>query len=421
MKKIKNENEEPVIDLQKIQQEYAAAVKRELFLKIVAGDTKFIDKEKLKAGNVSISLEKPLLVVLLSFDNRRKFLSEQDDGMGYMLHKYVLQNIANEIIGRRFTCECIDLNHIQIACLIEIDNKDALKNNIINEIKQCIWDIQNNYREHFNASVSGFIGNVAETPDRLPLTYEQILRLASFRFFYGFGCVLTCEVMQDLKGGFDDLDKEVSHITGFIKTGQLEKLVEAYNVFSQNLNVHTVRNARTAYLYIIFTIYKELEEIKKKSGFEYKFNILSYQRIILEKETIDEINDEFYMLFDDIIKKQQQHRDQKQHMIVDDILEWLHKQYADRDLCLTVIADRYNISVRRVSDIFKEYKSVSISKYLRDYRIRQAAELLETTNFTLDKILKKVGWENEKHFYSVFKKEYGATPNEYRTNFKIKK
>ncbi len=39
-----------------------------------------------------------------------------------------------------------------------------------------------------------------------------------------------------------------------------------------------------------------------------------------------------------------------------------------------------------------------------------------STDESIDNLLDAVGWDNKKYFYTIFKKSYGVTPNEYRMN-----
>ena len=61
--------------------------------------------------------------------------------------------------------------------------------------------------------------------------------------------------------------------------------------------------------------------------------------------------------------------------------------------------------------------SVLYDKYrleLQKKRIDTACELLENTTMTVGEITYKIGIENENYFYTLFKKNVGMTPKQYR-------
>lgn len=53
-------------------------------------------------------------------------------------------------------------------------------------------------------------------------------------------------------------------------------------------------------------------------------------------------------------------------------------------------------------------------EYLIDLRIRQAKELLHSTDMTVNDISMSVGYYNASSFIRRFKQHEGVTPNEYR-------
>lgn len=63
---------------------------------------------------------------------------------------------------------------------------------------------------------------------------------------------------------------------------------------------------------------------------------------------------------------------------------------------------------------FKQYKGISPINYLIQLRIKEAKELLSTTNYSISQISESSGFSSQSYFSQVFKKETGMTPNEYR-------
>lgn len=58
--------------------------------------------------------------------------------------------------------------------------------------------------------------------------------------------------------------------------------------------------------------------------------------------------------------------------------------------------------------------------FLKEIRINQAKELLKNTDWKIQEIASKVGYENEKNFMKIFKNTCGISPTEYRKNMLIK-
>lgn len=54
-------------------------------------------------------------------------------------------------------------------------------------------------------------------------------------------------------------------------------------------------------------------------------------------------------------------------------------------------------------------------RYLNEYRLQRAAELLHTTGEPVDAIARQCGFKQSSHFGKCFKAKTGQTPRAYRT------
>ena len=215
------------------------------------------------------------------------------------------------------------------------------------------------------------------------------------------------------------MSSSVRKIKDSLKDGIFAKIKAAYDDFSKQLHSYSISSAKTEWFYLIYAIQEELNTIGKYSGCKFNFNMFEVKQLILEKTTVEEIDAEFYRLFEEIVNTKNQYSLQKQNIFVDNIINLIEQQYTDGNLSVTSIAQYYKVSTRHVGDVFKEYTNMTIPKYIRKVRLNKAKELLGNTDYSVDKILSQIGWDNEKHFYTVFKNEFGFTPTQYRNNIKI--
>ncbi len=64
--------------------------------------------------------------------------------------------------------------------------------------------------------------------------------------------------------------------------------------------------------------------------------------------------------------------------------------------------------------LFKKNFGVSPHKYLINYKLRYAQKLLLSTNASISEIAYEIGYSTPMQFYTVFKKAFGMTPNQFR-------
>jgi AraC-like DNA-binding protein len=88
------------------------------------------------------------------------------------------------------------------------------------------------------------------------------------------------------------------------------------------------------------------------------------------------------------------------------------------ELTLTEFAHSVNLSVWRLSHIFKSDVGMPPIKYLKLLRMERAKGLLESSFLSVKEIAFQVGLCDESHFVRDFKSTYGFSPTTYRTQFK---
>lgn len=78
------------------------------------------------------------------------------------------------------------------------------------------------------------------------------------------------------------------------------------------------------------------------------------------------------------------------------------------------LAAQFSISETSLKNYFRGVFGQNISVYLRETRMKKAAELLSTTKLSVAEAAEQVGYVNQSKFASVFKKQFGLSPLEYR-------
>ncbi|SEN03814.1 AraC family transcriptional regulator [Paenibacillus sp. OV219] len=84
------------------------------------------------------------------------------------------------------------------------------------------------------------------------------------------------------------------------------------------------------------------------------------------------------------------------------------------NLQLTALARHAAVSPSYFSRTFKQMTGLSVIEFIIAKRITMAKELLLTTDHTIAEIAVQCGFESLPHFYRMFKKFAGSTPNHYK-------
>lgn len=100
--------------------------------------------------------------------------------------------------------------------------------------------------------------------------------------------------------------------------------------------------------------------------------------------------------------------------IVDEVMQYIDENYAEEDLSLNLLASHVNFSPNHLSMIFSQQTGQTFIKYLTDYRMNKAKELLRCTGKRSSVICMEVGYKDPHYFSYLFKKTQGMTPTQYR-------
>jgi AraC-like DNA-binding protein len=98
------------------------------------------------------------------------------------------------------------------------------------------------------------------------------------------------------------------------------------------------------------------------------------------------------------------------------------KPYLEPNLAIQELAERTSISRRRLSYIINTEFNKNFFDFINEYRINEAKTLLagpESSKKTILEILYEVGFNSKSVFNSIFKKQTGHTPSQFKKNFLI--
>jgi two-component system, response regulator YesN len=97
-----------------------------------------------------------------------------------------------------------------------------------------------------------------------------------------------------------------------------------------------------------------------------------------------------------------------------DIREYIGRHFAEKDLSVQKVAESLSISASYLSKLVKRYFHQSFVEYLTSCRMRRAQELLSATDLMTYEIAEATGYPDARYFSSLFKRQAGLTPSEYR-------
>lgn len=89
------------------------------------------------------------------------------------------------------------------------------------------------------------------------------------------------------------------------------------------------------------------------------------------------------------------------------------------NLTLEKLCDEFHFSKNHLINLFKKEFDVTPIVYMNGLRLQKAEQLMEVTSNSLEDIALKSGFQNYSHFYKLFHRKHGMSPEQWRLKRRI--
>ena len=98
---------------------------------------------------------------------------------------------------------------------------------------------------------------------------------------------------------------------------------------------------------------------------------------------------------------------------MDAVVKNIEKHLDDSTFEAKVLADAFNMSLPTLYRKIKQYSDLSILELTRNIRLKKAAELLASQQYSVQEVAEMVGFNDTATFRKRFTEQYGVTPSQY--------
>lgn len=100
--------------------------------------------------------------------------------------------------------------------------------------------------------------------------------------------------------------------------------------------------------------------------------------------------------------------------LLDKLNQMIEAELCNSDLSLDELTKAMNLSASTFYRKIKSLTGLSPNEYVRHYRLRSAARMIDQGNLNISEVAFRSGFGTLSYFSSMFKKHYGMTPSEYK-------
>ncbi|GEO58359.1 helix-turn-helix transcriptional regulator [Companilactobacillus bobalius] len=152
-----------------------------------------------------------------------------------------------------------------------------------------------------------------------------------------------------------------------------------------------------------------LRLLQKLIGFENNKDTLYSYQVLVTLVTI------WLAMIQNIRPAQHQRADKIITQRMHTFLNYIQNHFSEK-ITLEGLAISANVSKSECLRCFKTTLQMTPYEYLIEYRLNQAAKMLQETDLPINVIATKSGFPQASHFTEVFKNKTGQTPRKYRNN-----
>jgi len=396
------------------QKSSAYTLKQEILRSFVLGresDKPKILQEKLQRFGSTLSIDGNMRIVVGRIDNFKDFVAKYNEEI-YLL-KYGLMNICIEIGSATYRMESVDMGDDFIVLLLTTQgSEDGIDEQLFIDL---LNSMQGSVKEHLKFSVSFTASPSFSCTEHISPIYKQVMEASFHRLFRGQQSLIFSEDIMSLnsKEYIYPSSKE-KQLVEFLMSGKTEEAKAVYSDIIGETALHPITVVQLALSHMTLTVNNVIRTLKQNNALTvtpvFDTTITGLSRV----ESIDEVNEHFYRLFDELKQNVEEKRSFKYEELVRRMNEIIERDYKSPNLGLNSIADELNMSPIYISRLYKQSTLVALPDVIQNTRMSMAKELLLYTNYSVADIAEKTGFTSSSYFYRMFKKNSGVTPNDFR-------
>ena len=350
-------------------------------------------------------------IVLLKFQSRNHAHDEYSGSLIEIEQKldYISMNDKQVLV--------FDRNLEGKALLFKADSKEEL----LELQKSAIEKIEAVMKEYEHVRYFGGIGVPVNRLRELPVSFERASHAFAHRYLVEESRIINSSDMKQ-RVYSDETDFDINDVSPkqldrnkireFLKTGDREESIYFVEEFFKDLRTNAMKSVMFRQYIIMDAYFCVIDFLEGLQIPKSEIEPLDITSGILQ-------NEEAAMSYVvKIIAKALELRDKSASNrygdVVDEVMAYIEKNYADEELSLNLLASHVNFSPNHLSMVFSQQTGQTLIKYVTDYRMNKAKELLRCTNKKSSIVSMEVGYKDPHYFSYLFKKTQGMTPTQYR-------
>lgn len=318
-------------------------------------------------------------------------------------HNMVVSSISTLLPNSKN--ECFSLGEGKFALLINFSEKDYTCRSQVELIRQDI-------RSNLSVPVTACIGSIQEGANGIRQSYEDAAALMEYTIFTGIDATLQFDDYKNSENTYLYTMETELQLLASVRVGDCELASSILDNIHQENFLKRQLHPDIARLLLSELTATALKPIKDH---DYACSLNDIYESIANSKTVTDI---FAALRNIIINACTQNAISSDQYRKQSITDYINTNFTDPDFSVSKMAEDINLSPNYLSAQFRTLFNTTIISYVTSMRIELAAELLSTTDLSINEIALKCGFSGSDTLNRSFKRKFHITPSKYRGSYK---
>jgi AraC-like DNA-binding protein/cell division protein FtsB len=338
-------------------------------------------------------------------------LSEKYDFSSRKTLKGTIVNIACETVGHKaWKVESIDFGGNHLVFIIGVSAEGDKK-----ELPHCFEEINDRVHKWLKLNLTVGLSELQKPDCDMKAVYDKVFQLATLSFIDGKSRIYQeSDYENEARSSVQLPDNTIPpELIDSIRLGQTDKAKRLLDEAANRLRQMSYDECKLQLTFLIYHLYKAFGKVMNSSSMNGirseldRFNTLD--------EAMDKLKEDTEVIIGSLYERRVgDRRDER----VEEMLQYLRLNIHNPMLTIDEMANHVSLSTNYARTLFKEQTGITVAGYILNERIQLVKYLLVQTDKTIAEIAAQSGFQSRSTFFTVFKKEVGVTPSDYRSNLK---
>ncbi|MBM7572969.1 AraC family transcriptional regulator [Aquibacillus albus] len=336
----------------------------------------------------------------------------------YELFKFACLNITSETLSPFYKGNMeVLFNHELLVWVANTDTEYKPS-----ELKPYLSQLMDNFKRYLKLPIYIGIGNPKQTINDLHQTYKEAKQALDEHYYHkekhAFFFIELTDRDDKLILHDRQLLKLEDDLVKSIYNKQYDAALDMLESWLTYLKESTFYPKDQVNLKAIALIIEMQKFVRGKTHTKIKWenDFINWIEQMPTMRTFDDMSSILKKIFQNVFEILTSER--PVHRTVQRAKSIIQDRYYDKNLTLESIANEVFVSSAYLSSLFKQELGIKFLDYLHQYRISQANILL-SQDFKIYEVADEVGYKDERHFSTTFKKWTGITPSQFQKEAKI--